>query len=220
MGYRYIDFAPGEIYHTFTRGVEKRTIFLYDADRIRFLALLVHCLPQGPIQSFSVAQKLKQKSEITKEDEGLVDILSYCLMENHFHLLLKENVDHGISIYMQRLLTSYAMYFNKRLERSGALFVRPFKAALIDGDEQFLHVTRYIHLNPFIAHLIKTPFTYQWSSLSAYISDERVNTTCHPSLLTGMMGKEEYRTFMLDHADYAQSIADNYHLLIDDEDMS
>ncbi len=218
MGYRYLDFAPGEIYHIFTRGVEKRKIFLYDADRVRFLSLLVHCLPQGPIQSFSVAQKLHKPTEITDAGEGLVDILSYCLMNNHFHLLLKENIDRGISLYMHRVLTSYAMYFNRRSDRSGALFVRPFKAVLVDADEQFLHVTRYIHLNPFAAHLVKDPFAYQWSSLNEYISHSTVKATCHSDLLTGMMKKKEYREFVLDQADYEQSLDDNYHLLIDDED--
>lgn len=221
MGYRYIDFAPGEIYHVFTRGVEKRKIFLYDADRVRFLALLVHCLPQGDIQSFSVAQKLKQKTEITKEGEGLVDILCYCLMNNHVHLLLKENVEGGISAYMQRLLTSYAKYFNMRSERSGSLFVNPFKAVLVDADEQFLHVTRYIHLNPFVAHITKDPLTYQWSSLDSYLFSSNREIICHPALLREMMTQKEYRSFVLDYADYAQSLADNYHLLIDiDEDTA
>ena len=218
MGYRHIDFAPGEIYHIFTRGVEKRKIFLYDADRIRFLALLIHCLPQGQIQSFSVAQKLKQTSAITDAGEGLVDILCYCLMNNHIHLLLKENVDHGISIYMQRLLTSYAKYFNMRSERSGSLFVNPFKAVLVDADEQFLHVTRYIHLNPFVAHLVNEPFTYQWSSLNEYVSKTIPKLTCHPELLGGMMQKKECREFVLDQADYEQSLDDNYHLLIDNDE--
>lgn len=215
MGYRYVDFAPGEIYHVFTRGVEKRKIFLYDADRIRFVSLLIHCLPQGPIQSFSVAQKLKRGSEITISGKGLVDILCYCLMNNHVHLLLKENVDHGISIYMQRLLTSYAMYFNVRSERSGSLFVHPFKAVLVDADEQFLHVTRYIHLNPFVAHLVRDPFVYPWSSLVQYTAKRRPATNCHSDLLSGMMGKGEYQAFVLDYADYTQSLDDNYHLLID-----
>lgn len=219
MGYRYVDFAPGEIYHIFTRGVEKRKIFLYDADRVRFLSLLIHCLPQGQIQSFSVAQKMKQKSVITKEGEGLVDILCYCLMNNHFHLLLKENVDHGISMYMHRLLTSYAMYFNKRSERSGGLFVRPFKAVLVDEDEQFLHITRYIHLNPFVAHLVNDPFAYQWSSLNEYVSNSENKAKCHSELLREIMGKKEYHEFVLDQADYEQSVDDSYHLLIDiDED--
>lgn len=214
-------FAPGEIYHIFTRGVEKRKIFLYDADRIRFLSLLVHCLPQGPIQSFSVAQKLKRKTEITASGEGLVDILCYCLMNNHIHLLLKENVEKGISIYMQRLLTSYAMYFNRRSERSGSLFVNPFKAVVVDADDQFLHVTRYIHLNPFVAHLVEDPFGYIWSSLHEYTAASQESKICHPELLRGIMGQQEYHRFVLDHADYSQSLVDNYHLLIDiDEEVS
>lgn len=219
MSYRYIDFAPGEIYHIFTRGVEKRKIFLHDTDRVRFTSLLLHCLPQGQIQSFATAKKLKQKIEITPSGKGLVDILCYCLMGNHIHLLLQENIEHGISIYMQRLLTSYAKYFNIKYERSGSLFVHPFKAVIVDEDEQFLHVTRYIHLNPFAAHMIRDSFSYSWSSLSQYMATTKQLTHCHPDLLRSMMSKNEYRKFVLDHANYIQSLEDNYHLLIDiDED--
>jgi putative transposase len=151
VGYRYEEFAPGEIYHVCTRSVEGRDIFLSDVDRKRFLSLLIHCLPRGHAQSYSTAKRFKQRLDRTSEGSGLVDIMCYCLMTNHAHLLLKENIEHGISGYMQKLLNSYARYFNVRRSRKGSLFAGPFRAVGIDGDEQLLHVSRYIHLNPYMA---------------------------------------------------------------------
>src|SRR3989344_8501119 len=150
MSYRIDEFAPEEFYHVFTRGVEKRKIFMNPSDNHRFMELLIHCLPLGPIRSYSIAKQLKQKLPTIGSGQGLVDILCYCLMPNHFHLLLKENVEHGITTYMQRILTSYSRYFNVRYKRSGSLFIHPFKAVMVNTDEQLLHLSRYIHLNLYV----------------------------------------------------------------------
>jgi len=217
MAYRYDEFAPGEIYHLYTRGVEQRTIFRSDRDRVRFLELLVHCLPPEETMSYSTARKLGRESELTKKGRGLVDVLCYCLMDNHFHLLIRENIGKGTSVYMQRVLNSYAKFFNLSQRRSGPLFIRPFKAVLIDGDDYFLQVSRYIHLNPYIAHMTKNPLEYRWSSLSEYTRPTRPKS-CHTSLLHSMVDAEEYKEFVRDHADYARSLADTQHLLIDYDD--
>ncbi|MFH1354130.1 MAG: transposase [bacterium] len=217
MSYRYDELVPGEIYHICTRGVEKRNIFRYDSDKHRFVALLTHCLPKGNIQSFSVARKLKQEAERTPSGSGLIDLLCYSLMPNHIHLLIRENASGGTSLYILRLLTSYAKYFNTREHRSGSLFVNPFHSVLVDGDEQLLHVSRYIHLNPFVAHMINNPSTYRWSSLPEYINKVRA-VVCHKSLLKSIMKPTEYKKFVFDEADYARSLSDIKHLLIDNED--
>ncbi|MAF80835.1 hypothetical protein CL628_02365 [bacterium] len=91
MAYRYDDLAPGEVYHLCTRGVNKNTIFKDNTDRQRYLALLIHALPQGPIQSYSIARRLKHAISLTKEGAGLIDLVAYCLMDNHVHLLVREN---------------------------------------------------------------------------------------------------------------------------------
>lgn len=217
MGYRYDEFSPGEVYHIFTRGVEKRTIFLSDRDRHRFLNLLVHSMPRGKIVSYSTAQKMKHEISRTDEDKGLVNLLCYCLMDNHIHLLVRENVENGISRYMQRVLNAYAKYFNDKLDRSGPLFIHPFKAVLVDGNEQLLHVARYIHLNPYVAHLCDDPFSYHWSSLNEYLTPSR-NQRCHTKLLRGILKPSAHRQFITDEADYARSLADLQHLLLDSED--
>lgn len=219
MSYRLDEFAPGEIYHIYTRGVERRILFRQDKDRQRLLDLLVHCLPQGNVISFSTAQKLGQPLLLTQSGEGLVNIVCYCLMSNHIHLLLKENVEKGISAYMQRLLTSYAMYFNKSMERSGSLFTNPFRAVLVDGDDYFLHVSRYIHLNPYVARLVAKPTQTYWSSLAEYLP-EHINGICHTDLILSSMSRSEYQSFVSDHADYAQSLADIDYVLIDGDDKA
>lgn len=215
MPYRYDYLTPGEVYHVYTRGVEKRDIFLDELDRKRFLSLLIHCLPQGPIRSYSLSARSRNKARLPVEGTGLVDLYCYCLMTNHVHLLIRENVNGGTSLFMRRLLTSYACYFNIKRHRSGSLFLHPFKAVLVDGDEQLLHVSRYIHLNPYTAHLTDDIFKYPWSSLLNFIDPKPSQQICHTSLLTKMMGPDEYRSFVADHADYARSLAGIQHLLVD-----
>lgn len=215
MSYRYDEFAPGETFHVFTRGVESRNIFTNYKDRDRFIKLMLHCLDPNNRESFSRAVKFKRQIKITKEGEGLVDIIGYCLMPNHFHLLLKENIKGGISSYMHKLLNSYAKYFNISQERTGSLFDHPFKAVLIVSDDQFLHVSRYIHLNPYVAGLTKNIFGYKWSSLQEYISNADENT-CHTQLIESIMGQEEHKSFILDQAGYARALEDEKHLYIEE----
>lgn len=215
MGYRYDDLAPGEIYHLYTRGVEQRNLFLDNNDYQRFTALLLHCLPKEKITSYSMNERAGRTPYLTKEGAGLVDLLCYCLMTNHVHLLIRENVEGGTSLYMRRVLTSYACYFNRQQRRSGSLFVHPFKAVLINGDDQLMHVSRYIHLNPFVAHLSKNIFSYRWSSLQDYVEPRASKATCHQSVIKAIMAPNTYKEFVQKEADYAQSLADLKHLLVD-----
>lgn len=220
MGYRRETFAPEHIYHVYNRGVEKRIIFDDDPDRSHFRALLPYCLPNDWIPSYSVSKRLRsegnaRKSKSISEGEGLVDILCYCLMPNHFHLLIRENVEKGISRYMQRLLNSYARHYNTRHERTGPLFSGPFRAVRVVSDDQFLHVTRYIHLNPFVAGLVKDPLKYQWSSIASYLPDGK-RFFLHPSFLKKMMRPDKYKDFVTDFADYARELSYIKHLMLEE----
>ncbi|KKU79494.1 MAG: Transposase [Parcubacteria group bacterium GW2011_GWA2_47_7] len=142
---RKISFAPGEYYHVYNRGVDKREIFLSDDDRNRFIKLLY--VANGD-KSFSY-QRIQGVS-LDKLDRGdrLVSIGAYCLMSNHFHLLIKEKEDGNISSFMEKLGTSYAMYFNRKYKRSGVLFQNTFKAEHVHRDEHLKYLYAYIHLNP------------------------------------------------------------------------
>lgn len=146
---RKVKFVEGEYYHLFNRGVEKRRIFLDRKDSERFLALL-YILNQE--DHFHVSNFLKGLNDVRdlyeqKRGKPLVSILAYSLMPNHIHLVVREIVKNGISTFMMKLLTAYSMYFNIKNERSGPLFVRPFRSQHIDNDSYFLYIFSYVHLN-------------------------------------------------------------------------
>jgi putative transposase len=145
---RKISFAPGEYYHVYNRGVDKRNIFPVRNDYERFVALLYLCNNSGELnvpKDFSIS---KPGAFSSKRKETLVDINAYCLMPNHFHILLREKEDGGVSAFMQKLSTAYTMYFNKRNNRTGALFQGTFKAEHVDNDRYMQYLIAYIHLNP------------------------------------------------------------------------
>ena len=141
---RNFEFSEGEFYHVYSRGVDKRKIYLDDNDSERFCKLLY----------ISNSEKGFELSVLSQDsffsiDRGLqlVDICAYCLMPNHFHLILRQKCERGISLFMKKLLTGYAMYFNARNERGGALFQGKFKAKHISTDEYLRHVPLYVHMN-------------------------------------------------------------------------
>lgn len=140
-------FAEGEYYHIYNRGIEKRDIFLDQSDFNRFIILLKIANSKEPVH----IQKTRRKSQgltLTDNKEKILEIGSYCLMPNHFHLLIKETVEGGISKFMSKIMTAYTMYFNKKYERSGALFQGTFKAEHANSDEYLKYLFSYIHLNP------------------------------------------------------------------------
>ena len=142
---RKIVFSEGEFYHLYNRGVEKRTIFSDNNDRERFLKLLFIANSTEPFVFRDVDNK--KLSEIDRE-ELLTAIGAYCLMPNHFHILVKEVKKGGVSAFMEKLTTGYSMYFNKRNDRVGPLFQGTFKAQHIVRDEHLKYLYAYIHLNP------------------------------------------------------------------------
>ncbi len=146
---RKIKFVPGEYYHLYSRGVEKRKIFLNTKDYERFMALL-YVMNQPESFHFTNFLKKNKIGEIFNEpkNKSLVSILSYTLMPNHFHILVYENKEGGISKFMSRLLTAYSMYFNTKYKRSGPLLTHPFRSQHISNEAQYLWIFSYIHLNP------------------------------------------------------------------------
>ena len=139
--------SSSQIYHVMLRGNSGRDIFIDDEDKHRFLNILTN----------------------KKKDNEFV-IYAYCLMDNHIHLLLKENKD-NISHIMKRIGTAYAVYFNKKYQQNGHLFQDRFKSEVIEGELYLLAVIRYIHNNPLKARLVKLPEDYKWSSYSEYLKN-------------------------------------------------
>lgn len=138
-----------EYYHIYSRGVEKRKIFLNEKDYFRFMALLYIMNQNAPFRMDDFLQKNSlRKIFEEKREKMLVAILGYCLMPNHFHIILHEYTEGGISKFMGKLLTAYSMYFNIKYERSGPLFTRPFRSEHMSNEPQFMYIFSYIHLNP------------------------------------------------------------------------
>ncbi|MBI2057661.1 MAG: transposase [Candidatus Yanofskybacteria bacterium] len=142
---RKIKFAVGEYYHVYNRGVEKRKIFQETRDYERFSKTLR--LANG---TKAVVFKTSQGASLDKVGLGerLIAVGAYVLMPNHFHILVKEIKEGGLTNFMKKLTTSYAMYFNKKYERVGSLFQKPFKAEHVDNDRYLKYLLAYIHLNP------------------------------------------------------------------------
>ncbi|MFA6274182.1 MAG: transposase [Candidatus Paceibacterota bacterium] len=144
-------FAVGEYYHLYNRGINKRVIFQNDTDYRRFILLLFIANSKNSFRLDDLINKQKKTfEEILQMDHGetLVDIGAWVLMPNHFHILIREKTEGGISKFMSKLSTAYSMYFNIKNERTGALLCRPFKSVLVKDDIHLKHLFGYLHLNP------------------------------------------------------------------------
>ncbi len=143
---RLFNFNQGEFYHVYSRGVDRRPIFSDDLDREHFQKLLFLCNSPERVDLRALPKNLSVYD--FKRKNTLISIGAYCLMPNHFHLLLQEYSDGGISKFMSKLLTAYVMYFNKKTKRTGTLFDGRFRARHVADDSYMHYLYAYIHLNP------------------------------------------------------------------------
>ena len=142
---RKFSFAPEEYFHIYNRGTDKRKIFDDQKDYQRFTESLYLFNSTERV----VLRLIPKKDRfIYDREETIVDIGAYCLMPNHFHLLVRAKNDNGVSSFMEKIQTAYSMYFNKKYKRSGSLFEGPFKAQHVSRDEYLKYLFAYIHLNP------------------------------------------------------------------------
>jgi len=157
------------IYHLYNRGVDRRNIFEDNEDYSRFLSLMFLCNGSNTVQRGMVSS-----GDTTFYDRGenLVEIYAYCLMPNHFHFLLRQRGDNGVSKLMKKILTGYAVY---KYERRGSLFEGPYKSSHIENDRYFGYLVHYIHLNPLVLSTKKDNkdfarqiVEYPYSSYGAY----------------------------------------------------
>jgi len=148
MGLRRTPFAVGEWYHCYNRGIDKRTAFRTTGDYERFLQLLYLTNTPRAVHRSNIPHRVTEDIVRIPREATLVSIGAYCLMQNHFHLLLHEHTEGGIATFMQKIGTAYAMYFNIKNDRTGNLFNKPFKSRHVGDDRYFQYVIQYIHLNP------------------------------------------------------------------------
>ena len=220
---RLTPLVNNQIYHVFNRGINHQPTFL---DKIEYkrakLVIDFYRFSNLPTKlsrflTLSNDDRIKIMDNLRKENNKLVDILAYCLMPNHFHFLLRQLTDKGISKYLGNLQNSYTRYFNTRNERDGSLFLDQFKAKLITTDEQLIHVSRYIHLNPYTSYVVgnfNNLLQYQWSSLSEYL--ESKPKICElETIMSYFKTPKAYQKFLEDQADYQRQLHIIAHLALE-----
>jgi putative transposase len=189
-----------DFYHVINRGVEKRKTFMEDGDYIRFIhdMYVFNDTKSAPNAAVKERQGERQR-------DLLVHIHAFCLMPNHYHLLLSPVVENGISIFMRKLNMGYSKYFNDKYDRSGVLWQGVFKRKLIERDAHFMYVPYYIHLNPLDLKFpewregkIKDPKkalayleTYRWSSYLDYIGKSNFPSVIYKSVLKDVLQNKE-----------------------------
>lgn len=225
MPYRKVILAQDQIYHIYNRGVAKLPIFYNRRDYLRFLSLIgYYRFTNAPI-SYSRFIKLAKEDrdkilqDLRKENKLLVELFVFCLMPNHYHFLVKQLTEKGISTFMSNLQNSYAKYLNIKNNRVGPLFQSMFKAVRIENDKQLMHTSRYIHLNPSTGYLVKPEnlLDYSWSSLETYLKDglEDNNFVQTKFILDFFKNKLDYHRFILDQADYQRELANLKHIILE-----
>lgn len=207
----------GHLYHVLNRGVDKRKIFLDKADYLRFIHDLFEFNDESPafnigyflgsttrkkIQQQPLFNVRRQYLESRKPRKLLVEVLAFCLMPNHYHLLLTSKRKDGISEFMKKLNGGYSRYFNRRFKRSGALFQGKYKSVLVKDESHFIHLPYYIHLNPLDLfapewrerkiknHKKAMEFleSYRWSSYLDYIGKKNFPSVTHREFLSQFFG--------------------------------
>ncbi len=215
MPRRLTPLVNGEFYHLYNRGVEKRDVYLNYWDYRRFFKSLYYYQFLGPKPSFSKFSKSESNLFKPVLEKKIVEIICYCLMPNHFHLLVRQLKDNGISNFMGQLLNSYTKYFNIKHTRVGPLFQGSFKAVRVETDEQLVHLSRYIHLNPVVSEIVKRLDEYQWSSFKEYMTQP--NLCSSSEILNFFSSKEKYRDFVEAQIEYGTTLEMIKHQIIEED---
>ena len=224
MPKRKIFLVNKEFYHVINRGIFSQNIFLNKWNYQRALeSLFFYQNDKLPIKYSSFITKSKKEknkllSKIKSKKLFLAEIIAYCLMPNHFHLLLKQKVNNGISKFIGSFTNSYAHYFNSRTKRKGPLFETKFKAIRIETEKQLIHVSRYIHLNPYSSHVVKNfkdLEVYPYSSLPEYLGKATPELCQKDVILNLFKNKNKYHNFVFNQADYQRKLSRIKHLLLE-----
>lgn len=221
MPYRNSPIVTNEIYHVFNRSVAQQSIFISKYDYKRALDLIDFYRFKDTNLRFSFYNRMKyqHKSDFMYSlysTQKLVEIYSFCLMPNHFHFLLKQLVDGGITKFLRIFQNSYARYINTKTERHGAAFQAMFKTARIESNNQLLHVFRYINLNPVTSYLLKNIEElkqYPWSSFCDYFAKNHSHKFVETGLINGQfLNKNKLEEFVINQVNYQRTLHQIKHL--------
>lgn len=203
----------GESYHIFNKSIAEFKIFNNHAELSRMIDTICYYQREKPVIKFSKYNKSSNKNKSFLEKEKLVEIIAYCLMPTHIHLILKQLKENGISIFMGNVQNSYTRYFNTKHKRKGPLWEGRFKNVLIKTDEQLVHLTRYIHLNPVTGYLVSHPEEWVMSSYREYLKIGDNKICKYDDVLE--VDLASYRKFVEDRIAYQRELAKIKDLLFD-----
>jgi len=209
---RKIQFQNGHYYHIYNRGVDKRDIFIDGKDYLRFLRTMRELNDLEPVESLYRQDQLRRQNDkeakplrLKNNRSGLASLIAYCLNSNHYHFLVEQLVNDGISKFMHKLSTGYTRYFNEKYNRSGSLFQGTFKAVEIKSDYQLYYVSAYINANSEI-HKITKAENHKYSSYLDYLGKRQGTLVNKNIVLDDFQNIKDYKKYTEDIIKNSQKI--------------
>lgn len=201
---RRIQFSLGEIYHICNKSISSYSIFRKEEGPQRFLSSIAYYNKDHKHAYSTYLRKYKQfeYENIMSISDAYFNVLSYCIMPDHYHLLLAASHSADISRFIGNVENSYTRFYNMRNNRKGPLWQSEFRCSHITTNEQLLHVSRYIHLNPVTDNLVQDPRSWTYSSYTLYLQQEILNSLKQISIRT----PQSYEKFVLNNKDYQRRL--------------
>ncbi|MFH1826935.1 MAG: transposase [bacterium] len=206
-------FVNGGIYHVFSKTIDKKIVFKEKEVCLELLGSIKHYRSDDLTLSYSRFKEIKQNNKLILEQKPStqrLEILSFCLMPNHYHLLLKQKKTNGLRRFMADILNSFTRHYNIKTKRKGSVFLTPFRSRQIVSNEQFIHTSRYIHLNPYSAKMVESYgklIKYPYSSFIEYFASKNENI-CNTKPMLKMFGgsREKHKAFVLNNAQHQRTL--------------
>ena len=196
-------YASESYYHVYNRGIDKSPIFLDKQDYSVFINLFKRYLSSEPV--------IDNKGREYPWLKPRIQLLAFCLMPNHFHMLVLQEDEKAITDLIRYITTSFSMYFNKKYRRRGPVFENRFRAVHIDSQQYLDHISRYIHLNPG-----RTRYkSWEWSSISYYEGKKEAVWLNTMDILDMFDSKEQYLKFVNDYKELHDELEIIQHELAD-----
>ena len=219
--YRKNPLATGEVYHVFNKSIAGFVIFNNQTDYNRMISTIRYYQAENHANRLSRFIELNENNFDEALDKYLrnkskhVEIIAYCIMPTHIHLIIKQLKERGTSTFLNNVLNSYTRYFNAKHKRKGPLWEGRFKNVLVKTNEQLLHLTRYVHLNPVTAYLIDNPELWVPSSYKEYLeTDSNYKISNFTNVLD--INTESYKKFVENRISYQRDLAKIKELLFEE----
>ena len=211
MPLRRVPLVTGETYHILSKSIDSHKIFRDEDEYERIRALFRYYQAEEAMPKFSISFNKKNKQEFYQihpsPKEKSVEIISYCIMPTHIHLILRQMQEDGITRYMNNILSSYSHHFNIKTQRKGPLWESRFSNILVRTYEQLAHLTRYIHLNPVTAYLVNKPQNWLFSSYREFLGQIKKDQQLCDYAEYVRVEPEDYKKFVNSRIDYQRELA-------------